>query len=108
MVDLKHANSVQLSIHQADMESLRAEIQRLWQEHAAQLEVKDAFCDAEKVCVFAELQANYQSKLLIGVDLISIYRVFCMYFCNLNARFTPIFIKIKLIPHLLMFCRNRR
>ena len=43
---------------------------------------------------------------LIGVDSIRIYRVFCMYFCNLNARFTPIFLKITLIPHLLMFCRN--
>ena len=27
---------------------------------------------------------------------------------NLNARFTPIFLKITLIPHLLMFCRIRR
>ena len=80
MADLKHANRVQLSIHQADMESLRAEIQRLWQEHAAQLEVKDAFCDAEKVCVLAELQANYQSKLLIGVDLISILECFACIF----------------------------
>ena len=45
---------------------------------------------------------------LIGVDLISIYRVFCMYFCNLNARFTPIFLNITLILNLLMFCRNRK
>ena len=40
---------------------------------------------------------------LIGVDLISIYRVLCMYFCNLNARFTTIFLKISLIPHFLNF-----
>ena len=45
---------------------------------------------------------------MIGVNLISIYSLFCMYFCNLNARFTPIFLKITLIPHLLMFCRTRR
>ena len=44
---------------------------------------------------------------MIGVNLISIYSVFCMYFCNLNARFTPVFLKITLIPHLLMFCRTR-
>ena len=31
-----------------------------------------------------------------------------MYFCNLNARFAPIFLKITLIPHLLMFCWNRK
>ena len=37
----------------------------------------------------------------------SIYRVFFMCLCNLNARFTPIFVKITLIPHLLMFYRIR-
>ena len=42
------------------------------------------------------------------MNLISIYGVFCMYFCNLNARFTSIFLKITSIPHLLMFCRTRR
>ena len=31
-----------------------------------------------------------------------------MCLCNLNARFTPIFVKITLIPDLLMFCRIRR
>ena len=31
-----------------------------------------------------------------------------MCLCNLNARFTSIFLKITLIPHLLMFCRIRR
>ena len=31
-----------------------------------------------------------------------------MCLCNLNARFTPIFIKITLIPHLLIFCKIRR
>ena len=31
-----------------------------------------------------------------------------MYFCNLNAIFTPVFLKITLIPHLLMFWRIRR
>ena len=46
--------------------------------------------------------------LLIGVDLVSICSVFYMYFCNLNARFTPIFLKITLITHFLMFCRNRK
>ena len=37
------------------MESHWAEIQRMWQEHAMQLEAKDAFCDAEKVRVLVEL-----------------------------------------------------
>ena len=45
---------------------------------------------------------------LICVHFISIYSLFYMYFCNLNARFTPIFLKITLIPNLLMFCRTRR
>ena len=52
---LKHANNIQLSIHQANMESHWAEIQRLWQEHASQLEAKDAFCDVEKVRVLTKL-----------------------------------------------------
>ena len=38
----------------------------------------------------------------------SIYRVFSMCLCNLNARFTPIFLNITLIPHLLMFCKIKR
>ena len=40
---------------------------------------------------------------MIGVDFVSICSVFYMYFCNLNARFTPIFLNIILIPHLLIF-----
>ena len=36
------------------------------------------------------------------------YSVFSMCLCNLNARFTPIFQKITLIPHLLMFRRIKR
>ena len=43
---------------------------------------------------------------MIGVNHTRIYSVFfCVYICNLNARFTPIFVKITLIFHLLMFCR---
>ena len=42
---------------------------------------------------------------LIGVDLASIYILFYMYFCNLNARFTPIFLKITLTPICLCFAR---
>ena len=38
----------------------------------------------------------------------SISSVFSRFLCNLNARFTPIFLKITLIPHLLMFCKIRR
>ena len=38
----------------------------------------------------------------------SIYSVFFMCLCNLKARFTPVFLKITLIPHLLMFCRIRK
>ena len=44
----------------------------------------------------------------MGVNHTSIYSVFCMYLCNLNARFTHIFLKITLIPHLLMFCWIKR
>ena len=51
VANLKDANRVQLSIHQA-------EIQLLQQEHATQLEAKDAFCDVEKVHVLSELQAK--------------------------------------------------
>ena len=42
------------------------------------------------------------------VDLVSICSVFYMYFCNLYVRFTPIFLKITLVHHLVMFCRNRK
>ena len=38
----------------------------------------------------------------------SIYSMFSRCLCSLNARFTPIFLKIALIPHLLMFCRIKR
>ena len=46
---------------------------------------------------------------MIGVILISIYSVFCMYFCNLNTRL-PVFLNITVIPSppLLMFYRTRR
>ena len=45
---------------------------------------------------------------LIGVNLISICSMCFKCLCNLNARFTSIFLKITLIPHLLLFCRIRR
>ena len=45
---------------------------------------------------------------MIGVNHTSIYSVFSKCLCNLNARFTPIFLNITLIPHLLMFCRIKR
>ena len=38
----------------------------------------------------------------------SIYSVFSMCLCNLNARFRPIFLNITLIPHLFMFYRIKR
>ena len=38
----------------------------------------------------------------------SIYSVFSRCLLNLNTKFTPIFLKITLIPHLLMFCRIKR
>ena len=47
-------------------------------------------------------------RSLIGVNHTSIYSVFSRCLCNLNARFTPIFLKITLIPHLLMFYRIKR
>ena len=47
-------------------------------------------------------------RVVIGVNHTNIYCVFSMYLCNLNTRFTPIFLKITLIPHLLMFFRIRR
>ena len=46
--------------------------------------------------------------MLIGVNHTCIYIVFSRYLCNLNVRFTPIFLKITLIPHFLMFCRIKR
>ena len=45
---------------------------------------------------------------LIGVNHTSIYSLFSKCLCNLNARFTPIFLKITLIPHVLMFCKIKR
>ena len=47
----------------------------------------------------------YSLPRLIGVNHTSIYSVFFMCLCNLNARFTPVFLKITLIPNSLMFCR---
>ena len=45
---------------------------------------------------------------MIGVNLITICSMCFMCLCNINVRFTNIFLKIKLILHLLMFCRIRR
>ena len=45
---------------------------------------------------------------MIGVNLITICSMCFMCLCNINVRFTYIFLKIKLILHLLMFCRIRR
>ena len=45
---------------------------------------------------------------LISVNHTSIYSVFSRCLCNLNARCTPKFLKITLIPHLLIFCRIKR
>ena len=56
-------------------------------------------------------ESSYHSispRSLIGVNHTSIYSVFSMCFCNLNARFTPIFLKITLINHLLMFYKIKR
>ena len=47
-------------------------------------------------------------KQVTNVNHTSIYSVLCMYLFNLNARFTPIFLKITLIPYLLMFCKIKR
>ena len=44
----------------------------------------------------------------MGLNHTSIYNVFFMCLCNLNARFTLIFVKIILIPHLLIFYRIKR
>ena len=46
-------------------------------------------------------ESSYHSmapRSLIGVNDTSIYSVFSMCLCNLNGRFTPIFLKITLIP----------
>ena len=56
VASLKHANNVQLSIHQT-------KIQRLRQEYEAHLEGKNAFCNAEKGRVLSELRADYQAML---------------------------------------------
>ena len=46
--------------------------------------------------------------VVIGVNHTSIYSVFFMCLCNLNARFTPIFLKITLIPICLCFAGMER
>ena len=46
--------------------------------------------------------------VMIGVNHTNIDSVFSRCLCNLNARFTPIFLKITLITHFLMFCRIKR
>ena len=56
-------------------------------------------------------ESTYHSialRSMIGVNHTSIYSVFSMCLCNLNARFTPTFLKITLIPHLLMFYKIKR
>ena len=45
---------------------------------------------------------------VIGVNHTGIYNMFSMCLCNLNARFTHIFLNIILIPHLLRFCTIKR
>ena len=42
----------------------QAEIERLRGIHLAEIERKDAFCEAKKVRVLAKLQASYNAKLL--------------------------------------------
>ena len=54
------------------------------------------------------LSAQSDTWPLICVNHTSIYSVFSKCLCNLNARFTHIFLKITLIPHLFMFCRIKR
>ena len=49
-----------------------------------------------------------KKEWVVGVNHTSIYSVFSKCLCNLNARFTPIFLKITLIPHLLMFFKMKR
>ena len=44
--------------------------------------------------------------LVIGVNHISIYNMFIMCLCNLNAIFTPLFVNITLISHLCEFCKH--
>ena len=53
-------------------------------------------------------EQEWEDKWLIGVNHTSIYSMFSRFLCNLNARFIPIFLKITLIPNLLMFCRIKR
>ena len=55
MANLKHANVVQRSVHQMEVEAHRAKIEGLLQEHTAQLEAKDYFCAAKKVSTLAKL-----------------------------------------------------
>ena len=42
----------------------QTEIERLYDIHLAEIEGKEAFCEAEKVQVLLELQASYNAKLL--------------------------------------------
>ena len=44
--------------------------------------------------------------MLINVNHISIYSVFSMCLCNINTRFTSLFVNITLIPYLFEFCRH--
>ena len=53
--------------------------------------------------VFTRFLAQMIKIRVIGVNHTSIYSVFSLFLCNLNARFTPIFLKITLIPICLCF-----
>ena len=65
---MKHFIELQQNVHQAEVERLcvahQLEVKQLCSTHLVELELKDPFCEVEKVCMLAELRASYTSKLL--------------------------------------------
>ena len=59
MEDLKHFVALQRNVHQDEVEGLRAthklEVERLRGVHSTELELKDSFCEVEKVRVLSKL-----------------------------------------------------
>ena len=66
MEDLKHSIALQRSVHWAEVEGFCAaqklKFEHLRSAHSTELELKDSFCEAEKIYVLAKLQIDYKIK----------------------------------------------
>ena len=65
--NLNHSVTLQRRVHRVKVKGFRVahqlKVERLRSAHLMELELKDSFCEAEKVYVLIEVQASFTSKL---------------------------------------------